>query len=158
MVSGCSNGEFGTEADYPGPRGEPPKTLKVAYKKQFIAEQKNYLIAVGEMHSFLLTNTYHPHYRECLTDVLDIRVTANTGKHGAAFPCVLVSASKGDGSPEIYLSFSVDDVKFNQLDGNNRVVFTVGIFGYADKDLTDSFSKNVEPKLSGLYHSPMPTK
>ncbi len=138
-VNSCTNSEYGTDEDYPGPKGEPPKALKAAYRKQFIAEQKSYLLAVGEIHSFLLANKYHPLYRECLTDVLDIRVTANTYKHEAAFPCVVVSASKGDGPPEVYISFTVNEVLFNQFDGNNRLVFTVGIYGYAKKDLTDNF-------------------
>jgi hypothetical protein len=167
VFCGCSNTELDTDKNYyPGPKGEPPKAMEAAYKKQFFAEEKNYFFAVGEMHSFLLENSLHPVYKECLTNVLDIRVRSNTDK--PAFPCVLVSASTGDGAPLRYIYFSVDDVKFNQLDRNNRLIYTIGIYGYKEtcrkcdyyntSDLVDYFSKNVEPKLIGLYRSPSQTQ
>lgn len=167
VLCDCSNTDLSTEEIYlPGPKGEPPKTMKAAYKKQFFAEEKNYFFAVGEMHSFLLENSLHPVYKECLSNVLDIRVRSNTNK--PAFPCVLVSASTGDGAPKRYIYFSVDDVKFNQLDGNNRLSFTIGIYGYNDirhmgdeyntSHLVDYFSKNVEPKLIRLYRFPSQTQ
>lgn len=151
LLYGCSNDEYsGTANDRLGPKGEPPAALKLAYGKKFVAEQKHYIRALGEIHAFLLENMFHPHYRQCFTDVLDIRVTADTAKYKETFPCIAFYASVGE-MPRIYIAVSVDEVKFNQLDGNNRVTFTVGIYGDVKQDLINKFSMLVEPSLRQLY-------
>ena len=73
MICGCSD-EFQSEDYAAGPNGEPPKVLKgvKTYTKQFVADQKNYMLALGNVHSFLIANHYYPFYTSCLDDVLDI--------------------------------------------------------------------------------------
>ena len=150
LLAGCSDG-FG-ENDYTvGPKGEPPKALKLVYSRKFTAEQKNYVKALGEIHAFLIENKFDPYYRSCFSDVLDIKVTANIKKHKEAFPCVLISAAKGD-LTNLYFSVTMYDVMFNQLDNNNRLMFTINMYG--KDDLISSFSKNIEPRLTKLYQAP----
>ena len=89
LVCGCSD-EF-RSADYEaGPNGEPPKVLEglQTYTKQFVADQKNYVLALGNIHAFLLANDYYPLYPSCFADILDIHVTADTKRHEERFPCV----------------------------------------------------------------------
>jgi hypothetical protein len=150
FLAGCSD-RF-EENDYTvGPKGEPPKALKLVYSRKFTAEQKNYVKALGEIHAFLIENNFSTYYRSCFSDVLDIRVTANVKKHKEAFPCVLISAARGD-LTNLYLNVTIDDVMFNQLDSNNRLILTVNMYG--KDDLVAPFSKNIEPNLNKLYQAP----
>ena len=149
LVCGCSD-EF-RSADYEaGPNGEPPKVLEglQTYTKQFVADQKNYVLALGNIHAFLLANDYYPLYPSCFDDILDIHVTADTKRHEERFPCVALQAEKG-APTKAYLSVTVEDVMFNQLDHNNRLICTVSIFGR--EDLAKLFASNVEPDLHVLY-------
>jgi hypothetical protein len=149
MMSGCS-AEFRSEDYEAGPNGEPPKVFESSqtYTKQFVADQKNYVLALGNIHAFLLANDYHPLYPSCFDDVLDIRVTADIKRHKARFPCVALQAKKG-APTKAYLSVTVEDVMFNQLDRNNRLIYTVSMFGR--EDLAKLFASNVEPELLLLY-------
>lgn len=135
---------------FPGLHGEPPKALKLVYEKQFVAEQKNYFRALGEIHAFILDSDLYPNYNKCITDVLDIRVTAITANHKEAFPCLLVSAGKGD-PPNVYLTVTINDVMFNQLDGNNRLILTVGIYGDKEHAIAKEFMAQIEPPLMKMY-------
>lgn len=149
LLLGCSN-EYSTEGYEVGPNGEPPKALKSVYSKKFVAEQKNYVRALGEVHAFLIANEFFPVvYKPCFGDVLDIRITADIEKHKTAFPCVAVQSTKGAELTNTYLRVVIDEVKFNQLDYNNRLVYTVEIFG--NEGLNGVFSSDVEPNLIKLY-------
>jgi hypothetical protein len=80
---------------------------------------------------------------------LDIRVTADIERHKKAFPCVLVQARKGAELTEAYFRVLLDDVKFNQLDHNNRLIYTVEIFGR--ESFNGIFTTGVELSLGKLY-------
>lgn len=151
LLLGCSDEYSKIEKDYQvGPNGEPPKALKMVYAKEFVAEQKNYVRALGEIHAFLIENHFFPVvYNACFGDVLDIGITAHIEKHKRAFPCVAVQSTKGAELTDTYLRVSINDVKFNQLDHNNRVIYTVEIFG--KQGLEGIFAANVEPSLFKLY-------
>ncbi|WP_151635987.1 hypothetical protein [Noviherbaspirillum aerium] len=154
LTAGCSD-EYSTKDFQVGPNGEPPKALKIVYAKEFTAERKNYVRALGEVHAFLIENNFIPVvYKPCFHDVLDIRVTADIQKHKKAFPCVAVQAENGAEYTQIYLRVSIIDVKFNQLDGNNRVIYAVEIFG--KEKLSRVFEENVEPCLFKLYSGRTP--
>ncbi|WP_143024573.1 hypothetical protein [Phytopseudomonas seleniipraecipitans] len=154
FLAGCSDG-FEENGYTVGPKGEPPKALKLGYSRKFTVEQKNYVKALGEIHAFLIENKFSPYYRPCFSDVLDIRVTANIKKNKETFPCVLVGAAKGE-LTNVYFNVTIDDVMFNQLDNNNRLILTVNMYG---KDgLAAPFSKNIEPKLTKLYQPPTERK
>jgi hypothetical protein len=149
LLSGCSD-EYSTENYRVGTNGEPPKALKLVYTQKFVAEQKNYVRALGEIHAFLIESGFFPVvYKSCFGDVLDIRVTADIEKHKRAFPCVAVQATKSDELINIYFRVSIDDVKFNQLDHDNRLMFTVEMFGR--EDVVGAFGANVAPSLAKLY-------
>lgn len=149
FLSACDS--EGIDPDrFPGPHGEPPKALKLAYERQFVAEEKNYFRSLGEIHAFILDNGLYPKYSKCLTDVLDIRITADFTAHNEAFPCLLVSAGNGD-IPKIYLIVTINDVMFNQLDENNRLVLTVGIYGDEKNEATKKFVAQIEQPLMKLY-------
>jgi len=147
MLCSCSD-EFSEENYSAGPYGEPPKALGMVYSKQFVAEEKNYIRALGEIHAFLIENSFYLVYRPCFGDVLNIKVTANPERHERAFPCIAVQAEKG-APTKVYLSVSIDDVKFNQLDHNNRLIYTVAMYGRTD--LIGTFVSEVEPSLAKLY-------
>lgn len=151
LLVGCSDEYSKIEKDYQvGPNGEPPKALKIIYTKKFVAEEKNYVRALGEIHTFLIENEFFPVvYNACFGDVLNIRITAHIEKHKKAFPCVAVQSTKGAELTDTYLRVSINDVKFNHLDHNNRVIYTIEIFGR--EDLEGIFAANVEPSLSKLY-------
>lgn len=150
LLAGCSDGF--RDNDYTvGSKGEPPKALKLVYSRKFTVEQKNYVKALGEIHAFLIENNFHPYYRSCFHDVLDIRVTASIKKHKEAFPCVLISAVKGD-LTNLYFNVAVDEVMFNQLDSNNRLILTINMYG--KDELIASFSEKIEPRLTKLYQAP----
>jgi hypothetical protein len=138
--------------NYPGPKGEPPRGLPKIYEKQFVAEQRNYFKAVGEIHAFALEHGLYPGFGKCLSDVIDIRVTADTVAHKRAFPCRLISAWTGE-PPVVYLTVTVNDVMFNQLDGNNRLILTVNIYGSEKEGGLKDFRSMVEPALIKLYTS-----
>jgi hypothetical protein len=79
---------------------------------------------------------------------LDIRITANTEKHKKRFPCVALQADKG-APTKVYFSVTIDDVMFNQLSHNNRLIYTVSIFGR--NDLTNTFASVFETRLRDIY-------
>ncbi|HTO40236.1 MAG TPA: hypothetical protein VL026_04610 [Rhizomicrobium sp.] len=149
LMYGCSN-DFRAEDYAAGRNGEPPRALKPfrVYSREFVAEQKNYVLALGQIHAFLIANNFSTSYPSCFNDVLDIRVTANIAKHKKRFPCVALQAEKGSPT-KIYLNVTIDDVMFNQLSHNNRLIYTVSIFGR--NDLTNTFASVVEPRLRTLY-------
>jgi hypothetical protein len=105
-------------------------------------------LALGNIHAFLLANDYYPLYPSCFDDILDIRVTADIRRHKERFPCVALQARRG-APTKAYLSVTVEDVMFNQLDHNNRLIYTVSMFGR--EDLAKLFALNVEPDLLVLY-------
>ena len=148
VVFGCSD-EFSTKDFEVGPNDEPPKTLKNIYTKEFVADQKNYVRALGEVHAFLIENNFFPViYNQCFRDVLDIRVTADSKKNKDAFPCVAVQSTKGAEYTHTYLRVSIVDVKFNQLDHNNRLIYTVEIYGRPGLEAV--FAASVDPSLANL--------
>ena len=148
VLLGCSD-EFSTKDFEVGPNGEPPKALDKIYTKKFVAEQKNYVRALGEVHAFLIENGFSAViYKQCFKDVLDIRVTADNNKSKDAFPCVAVQSTKGAEYTHTYLRVSIVDVKFNQLDHNNRLIYTVEIYGRSG--LEAAFAVSVDPVLVKL--------
>lgn len=140
--------KFPAENFEPGPNGEPPKALPKVYSKQFFADQRNYVTALGMVHAFLIDNQFSTAYSRCFNDVLDIRVTANIEEHKRAFPCVVLQAQQG-APTKVYLSVTVDDVWFNQLDHNDRLGYTVSIYGREDS--ATKFLAFGEPGLKGLF-------
>lgn len=149
MVSGCSD-EFRAEDYEPGHNGEPPKALERlnVYTKEFVAEEKNYVLALGEIHAFLITNRLSPAYPSCFSDVLNVLVTAKPENYKKRFPCVALQSATGF-VKNTYLSVTVKDVMFNQLDHNNRLTYIVSMFGHSD--LAGAFTLEVEPRLLTLY-------
>lgn len=154
LMSGCSDGVRAEDYEV-GANGEPPKALEGlrVYSKQFVADQKNYVLALGKIHAFLIANRYAPLYSSCFDDVLDIRVTALTEKHKQRFPCVVLQAPKG-APTKAYVGVTVEDVMFNQLDDNNRLIYTVSMYG---QDLAKVFVSDVEPTLRELYSGAAPS-
>lgn len=149
---GCSEGY--REEDYnPGPNGEPPKKLELVYSKKIIAEEKNYVKALGEIHAFLVENDFSPIYRSCFTDALDVRLTIDPKKQRENFPCIVIMAVKG-APTKIYLSVVIEEIKFNQLNDDNRLVLIVSMYGL--EDLVGLFSETIEPNLVKLYQTPPP--
>jgi hypothetical protein len=148
LLTGCSRGLGSGDYDA-GFNGGPPEALseQKVYSNEFVIEQKNYVLAVGNIHSFLIANDFYPRYSHCFYDVLDIRVTANIEKHKQRFPCVALEAEQGV-PPKVYLSVTVRDVMFNQLDGNNRLVCVVSMFGR--DELAKTFASEVAPALENL--------
>jgi hypothetical protein len=138
-----------------GANGEPPKALEGSrvYTRQFVADQKNYVLALGNIHAFLIANQYMPHFSACFDDILNIRVTAYIEKRKQRFPCIVLQAPKGSPT-KAYVEVSVQDVFFNQLDGNNRLIYTVSMHGR--EDLAKVFASDVEPVLQALYVQPPP--
>jgi hypothetical protein len=149
LMFGCSDG-FRAEDYEVGTNGEPPKVLEGlrVYSEQFVADQKNYVLVLGKIHAFLIANQYTPFYSSCFDDILDIRVTAYVEKHKQRFPCVVLQAPKG-APTKAYVGVTVEDVLFNQLDHNNRLIYTVSMYGR--EDLAKVFASDVEPGLQELY-------
>lgn len=150
LMVGCSE-QFSSEDFEVGPDGEPPKILEGmrVYEKRFVAEQKNYVLAFGRIHAFLIANDYYPVvYRPCFGDVLDIKVTADVKRYKQRFPCVAVQAEFGVPTKS-YLNITIEEVKFNQLDHDNRLIYTVAMFGR--QDFARGFSSQVEASLEDLY-------
>jgi len=132
-----------------GPNGEPPKALKESYTNTFKIDQKNYVIALGEIHKFLIENSFYPIiYSECFDATLDVRVTANLERYSETYPCDVVQAEKG--TPEkAYLVAGIEEVKFNQLDDDNRLLIQVKIYGL--EAVSQVFKLNLEPVLNKQY-------
>ena len=149
---GCSE-EYKGEDYNPGSNGEPPKKLELVYSKKIIVEEKNYVRALGEIHAFLVENDFSPVYRSCFTHALDVRLTIDPKRHRENFPCVVIMAVKG-APTKIYLSVVIEEVKFNQLNDDNRLALTVSMYGLAD--LVGLFSETIEPNLIKLYQAPPP--
>ena len=149
-VSGCSD-EFSSVDRRLGPNGEPPKAFSQVYKEQFISSERNYVTALGMIHSYLIDNQYYPEYTSCLNDVLDVT------KRKKGFACLVVKARKG--APEHnYLLITIDEVLFNQLDGNNRFKYTIEMHAHGGDTwntnatlLAESFKKSVRENLISLY-------
>lgn len=155
LVSGCSDG-FRAEDYEVGANGEPPKVLEGlrVYSEQFVADQKNYVLVLGEIHAFLIANQFTPSYSSCFNDILDIRITAHIEKHKQRFPCVVLQAPKG-APTKAYVSVTVEDVLFNQLDHNNRLIYTVSMYG--GEDLAKVFTYDIAPGLKKLYAGAPPS-
>ena len=148
-LCGCSD-EFSPKGYEVGPHGEPPPALKLVYRKEFVAAQKNYVLALGEIHAFLIENGFQSTFREqCFGDVMDIRVTAHIRRHKEAFPCVVIQATKGSELTEVYLRVTVNEVDFNRADRDNRVGLTVHMYG--KNVFVPTFASNVEPDLQKLH-------
>jgi len=153
LMLGCSD-DYRRQDYEAGSNGEPPKVLEQhkVYTAKLVAEQKNYVLALGQIHSFLITNDFLVVYPSCFDDVLDIRVTAIVEKHKKRFPCVVLQGVRGL-PVKVYLSVTVEDVMFNQLDGNNRLIYTVSMFG--EDDLVRTFKSEVAPALEKLGANPL---
>jgi hypothetical protein len=60
------------------------------------------------------------------------------------------------GAPtKAYVGVTVEDVFFNQLDHNNRLIYTVSMYGR--EDLAKVFASDVEPGLQELYAGAPPS-
>ena len=147
-MSGCSDG-FRADDYEAGRNGEPPRALEPfhVYTKEFVAEEKNYVLALGRVHAFLIANDFSTFYPSCFGDVLDIRVTSIPENRKERFPCVALQAEKGSPT-KIYLSVTVEDVMFNHTE-NSRLIYTVAMFGR--EDLVGMFTSDVEPGLRDLH-------
>lgn len=147
----------GCSGDYPhadqevGENGEPPKALRQVYHEQFRADEKNYVIALGRIHAFLVENQFSTKYTDCFDDVLDIT------KRKKGFSCLALRAEQGPPT-KVYFRVVVEEVNFNQLDGNNRLLYAAEMYalnryvkeGIADQLIQD-FETGVGSKLVGLY-------
>jgi hypothetical protein len=155
LVSGCSD-EFRAGDYEAGAKGEPPKVLEGlrVYSEKFVADQKNYVLVLGEIHAFLIANQFTPFYSSCFNDILDIPITAHVEKDKQRFPCVVLQAPKG-APTKAYVNVTVEDVLFNQLDHNNRLIYTVSMYGR--EDLAKVFTYDVAPDLRKLYAGEPPS-
>lgn len=147
----------GCSGDYPhsdqevGENGEPPTALVQVYRERFLADEKKYVLALGQIHSFLISNQFSTSYPDCFDDVLDIRKRTNWEV------CTLLRAEQGPPT-KVYFRVVVEEVNFNQLDGNNRLLYAVETYvldryvsdGRADQ-LVQDFETGVRSKLVGLY-------
>lgn len=147
----------GCSEDYPhsdqevGENGEPPTALVQVYRERFLADEKSYVLALGQIHSFLISNQFSTSYPDCFDDVLDIR------KRTKGLPCTLLQAEQGPPT-KVYFRVVVEEVNFNQLDGNNRLLYAAEIYaldryirdGIAEQ-LVQDFETGVGSKLVGLY-------
>lgn len=150
---GCSDASSYEDQEV-GPNGEPPKALQLIYQKQFIAEERNYVLALGLIHAFLVEHHFAITYTRCFDDVLDVR------KRGKGFTCLALQAERGPPT-KTYVRVRVDEVLFNQLDGDNRLSLSVEIYvldGYVKNgkgaQLVDGFTAGVETGLAQLYAAP----
>jgi len=147
---GCSDASSSADQEV-GSNGEPPKALQLIYQKQFVAEEKNYVLAFGFIHAFLVERQFSVKYSRCFDDVLDVR------KRGKGFTCLALQAEQGPPT-KTYVRVKVEEVLFNQLDDNNRLSFSVEIYvldGYVKNGkgalLVDGFTTDVETELVSLY-------
>ncbi|WP_157719171.1 hypothetical protein [Halopseudomonas salegens] len=144
LAAGCSEPYPAADQEI-GPNGEPPEALELIYQKQFLAEEKNYVLAFGIVHRFLVDNQFSVSYNPCFDDVLNIR------KRKKGFTCIAVQADQGPPT-KVYFRLIVDEVLFNQLDNDNRWFFSIEIYGFgSEQSLIDDFSAAVEPGLAQLY-------
>ena len=146
----------GCSGDYPhadqevGENGEPPKALEQRYQRQFQADEKNYVLALGRIHAFLVENQFSTKYTDCFDDVLDIR------KRKKGFSCLVLRAEKGPPT-KVYFRVIVDDVNFNQLDDHNRLLYSVEIYsidpdlGWGITELLRDFGSEVASSLAELH-------
>lgn len=135
-----------------GANGEPPKALVRVYGEQFLAEDKNYVLALGLIHTFLVENQFSTKYTECFDDVLDVRKRNKKG-----FSCIVLQAEQGPPT-KVYFRVIVDEVLFNQLDENNRLFFSVEMYvldGYVKsgvaEQLIQAFETGIGTELSVLH-------
>jgi hypothetical protein len=147
LLFGCSS-EINEDDHEPGPNGEPPKTLEAmrVYTKQFTVAQQNYALALGHIHSYLVAESYWITYTACFGEVPR---TIGRGRENQ-YPCVALHAQKGPPT-KAHLMVTVDEVTFNQLDHNNRLTYTVSIFGI--RGHANVLPPAVESVLGGLYTS-----
>ena len=149
---GCSAGGD-IQDDAPGPNGEPPKALKGMrlYSRQFNSDQASYVMAFGKLHSYLVSNGYYPFtYTSCFGDVPN---AVSQGRE-KQFPCVAMHAQKG-APTKGHIVVTVDGVKFNQLDHNNRVTYTVSIYGL--ERFAGPLTSALEADLDSLYTTGRPS-
>lgn len=147
---GCSERSL-IEGQEVGTNGEPPRDLPIIYQKQFVAEEKNYVLALGLVHSYLVENDFYAKYTDCFDHVLDVR------KRKPGFSCLALRAEKGPPT-KVYFRVLIDEVLYNQLDGNNRLKYTLEMYaleyykdnGVAD-DLIHSLESGIELELPLLY-------
>jgi len=134
-----------------GVNGEPPKALVQVYHQQFSATEKHYVLALGYVHAYLVEHDFATRYTPCFDDVLDV-----TKRTQAGFSCIALQAEQGPPT-KVYVRVVIDEVLFNQLDGNNRLLFTVEMFvleryrqdGTADR-LIEAFDADVKASLLPL--------
>jgi len=154
LVCSCDSNEnrLNFEVDE---KGEPPKRLKEFYFQEFKIEEKNYVIALGRIHTFLVENSFYPKYSNCFDATLDIMVIANKEKYNKTYPCIVLQAEKG-APTKSYLVVNINEVKFNQLDGDNRLQLMVKIYGL--EKIAQQFKLDLEPTLNNLYGTLQQTK
>ena len=70
LVFGCSD-QIRDEDYEPGPSGEPHNALeaKRVYTKQFTVTQNSYVLALGHIHSYLVSESYWITYTPCFNQV-----------------------------------------------------------------------------------------
>ena len=75
-------------------------------------------------------------------------VIANKEKYNKTYPCIALQAEKG-APTKSYLVVNINEVKFNQLDGDNRLQLMVKIYGL--EKIAQQFKLDLEPSLNKLY-------
>ncbi|WP_417222881.1 hypothetical protein [Amphritea sp.] len=150
FLVGCSEPYPAADQEI-GVKGEPPKALVRAYHQQFQAADKHYVLALGFIHAFLVEQGFSVNYTRCFDDVLDV-----TKRTQAGFSCIALQAEQGPPT-KVYVRVVIDEVLFNQLDGNNRLLLSVELFalkGYLQNGTTerliDAFDIDVARVLSQL--------
>jgi len=147
LLASCSE-EYPEKDFRPGPNGEPPKALSYAYSGKFVATQRNYVKVLGDIHAFLIDNKFQTNYTGCFNFVLDIRKTSPLLGQKSVFPCVALMSEQG-APTKTYLSVTVEQTWFNQLDKDNRFEYSISIYG--TESMAKEFKFSVEPKLIALY-------
>ncbi len=148
---------IGCSGDYPhsdqevSANGEPPKALVQVHSARFLADEKNYVLALGQIHSFLISKRFSTSYSDCFDDVLDIR------KRMKGVSCTVLRAEQGPPT-KVYFRVVVEEVSFNQSDGNNRLIYAAEIYALdryvkdgSAAQLVQDFESGVASKLVGLY-------
>ncbi|WP_020407450.1 hypothetical protein [Hahella ganghwensis] len=140
---GCYS-EFSIEDYEVGANGEPPKIMEPVHRIEMVADERNFVLAMGLIHAFLVENRFEPYYSDCFDDVLDIR------KHRDGFPCIGLMAERGVPA-KMYLRVRFDEVLFHQLDGKNRLKYTVEIYSISNSSVKSAVNRIVDVLRSDVY-------
>lgn len=141
---GCL-GDHSAQGQEVGPNGEPPQDLVLVYQKQFITEEKNYVLALGHIHAYLTEQAFQVRYTRCFDDVLDVRIRSK------GLSCLALMAEKGPPT-KVYFRVLIDQVLFNQLDHDNRLLYSLEMYvleHYRQNGIADELLRSLNSSIGG---------